>query len=143
MYHAIFFQFWTAEDRRKHCIDDHQFSSDFKFNDYKKIGKKTNEKKKPKSKHISNENSNISTPSASHKGIGTYNSKNAMELDENECSSTNKKESVNDISADISCTEPKIQTQSSKTSATKIVPGQNTKSDGIKFTCKYSYLSLH
>ena len=66
-----------------------------------------------------------------------------MELDENECSSTNKKESVNDISADISCTESKIQTQSSKTSATKTVPGQNTKSDGIKFTCKYSYLRLH
>ena len=78
----ISFQFWTAEERKQHCIEDHKFSSDFKFNDYKKIVNKKTEKKKSKVQHTSNSNSNKSTPQASQVSEVITGSVLLMETDE-------------------------------------------------------------
>merc|ERR1712018_16189 len=86
-------------------------------------------RKAQKSKHTSNEQSNVSNPSTSQKDVDTDMSKNAMELDENECS-TSKKEVSNNSSWDKS----KIKSQTARQSASAIATGKDTKSGGMRFT---------
>ena len=115
-----------------HCIDDHQFSSDFKFNDYKKISsKKMTEKKKSKSKHSSTSTSNKTASNSSQEDKKAYTTTNSMEIDENVSSSICSQELLNDNP----CNTSKVQDQLSQQSVLNTTK-ESVKSQGIKFSCK-------
>ena len=111
----ISFQFWTAEERKQHCIEDHKFSSDFKFNDYKKIVNKKTEKKKSKVQHTSNSNSNKSIPKASQVSEIITDSILLMETDESNKKLDNQKtdyQNQSKISSLVSTTSSGVQSAS-------------------------------
>ena len=116
-----------------HCIDDHQFSSDFKFNDYKKISsKKMTERKKSKLKHSSTSTSNKTASSSSQEDKKADTTTNSMEIEETVSSSIYSQELLNDNQ----CNTSKMQDQLSQQSVLNATK-ESTKSHGMKFSCTW------
>ena len=114
-------------------MEVHQFSSSFKFDDYKKIGNKyCNERKKTKSKQIANSKTKGPMPSSSRNNAPEPNL-NAMELDQKD-----------DVSENILRYEKNTQTEVTRKNkaiyksvdATYVKEERAVPKDGIKFKCK-------
>ena len=112
-------------------MEVHKFSSNFKFDDYKKVrNKNTSEKKKSKSKHMANSKPKISIQPSSRNNLPRENIPDTIELDDIDDIAQAKLRPEKLNAAQTTNKQNVVHKKVSEVQENKV------SNDGIKFKCK-------